>query len=160
MKKHFYLKIWISLYDDFNPRKIMSEMLDYAVKGKYYSMSQMGLLQSQLRTALYGKRYLLVLDDVWNEDPDEWDKVRNLLGDGTNGNKAIVTNRSQKVASIMGSSPAYHLEALSRMIVGPCSSSEPFLMEMKMVFQTYYLLENRSLTSAKECLWQPKFLES
>ncbi|XP_024437116.1 putative disease resistance protein RGA3 [Populus trichocarpa] len=160
VKKHFYLKIWISLYDDFNPRKIMSEMLDYAVKGKYYSMSQMGLLQSQLRTALYGKRYLLVLDDVWNEDPDEWDKVRNLLGDGTNGNKAIVTNRSQKVASIMGSSPAYHLEALSRMIVGPCSSSEPFLMEMKMVFQTYYLLENRSLTSAKECLWQPKFLES
>lgn len=80
----------------------MSEMLDYAVKGKYYSMSQMGLLQSQLRKALYGKRYLLVLDDVWNEDPDEWDKVRNLLGDGTNGNKAIVTSRSRKVASIMG----------------------------------------------------------
>lgn len=113
VKKHFDLKIWISLYGDFNPRKIMSEMLDYAAKGKYYSMSQMGLLQSQLRKALYGKRYLLVLDDVWNEDPDEWDKVKNLLGDGTNGNKVIVTSRSGKVASIMSSSPAYHLEALS-----------------------------------------------
>ncbi|KAJ6885353.1 disease resistance protein RGA3 [Populus alba x Populus x berolinensis] len=113
VKKHFDLKIWISLYGDFNPRKIMSEMLDYAAKGKYDPMSQMGLLQSELRKALYGKRYLLVLDDVWNEDPDEWDKVKNLLGDGTNGNKVIVTSRSGKVASIMSSSPAYHLEALS-----------------------------------------------
>ena len=56
VNKHFDLKIWISLYGDFNPRKIMSEMLDYAAKGKYDPMSQLGLLQSELRKALYGKK--------------------------------------------------------------------------------------------------------
>lgn len=114
VNKHFDLKIWISLYDDdFNPRKIMSQVLAYVQKGEHYSISQMGLLQSQLRKALHGKRFVLVLDDVWNEDPDKWDKVRNLLGDGTNGSRVIVTSRSWNVASIMSTSPPYHLEALS-----------------------------------------------
>ncbi|XWS21356.1 hypothetical protein CRYUN_Cryun30bG0048600 [Craigia yunnanensis] len=73
----------------------------------------MGVLQSQLQESLCGKRYLCVLDDVWNDDQEEWDKVRYLLRCGTEGSKIIVTTRSGKVATVMSSTPPHHSEALT-----------------------------------------------
>ncbi|KAL5705526.1 hypothetical protein ACHQM5_023821 [Ranunculus cassubicifolius] len=70
-------------------------------------------LQSRLWDLLNGKRYLLVLDDVWNEDQDEWEELNCLLRGGAMGSKIIVTTRSKKVATIMGTTATYDLQALS-----------------------------------------------
>ncbi|KAA3453949.1 disease resistance protein RGA2-like isoform X1 [Gossypium australe] len=76
--------------------------------------SHMGVLQSQLRDSLYGKRYLLVMDDVWGDDQEEWDKVRSLLRCGAEGSKIIVTTRTERVASIMSNAPSHLLEGLAK----------------------------------------------
>jgi hypothetical protein len=64
---------------------------------------------------LQGKRYLLILDDVWNEDSEKWDSLRScLLGiNQNNGNNIIVTTRSNKVAQIMETIPRHELKKLS-----------------------------------------------
>lgn len=109
---HFDIQMWASLYDNFNVRKILTEILEYATQNKNAS-SQIGILQSQLSESLCGKRYLLVLDDVWNEDQEEWEKLKYPLSSGADGSKIIITTRSEKVASIMGTMATYILEPLT-----------------------------------------------
>ncbi|RVW87706.1 putative disease resistance protein RGA4 [Vitis vinifera] len=65
-----------------------------------------------LRKSLDGKRYLLVLDDVSNEDSEKWDQLRLLLTIGAHGSKILVTTRSARVASVMGINSPYNLEPL------------------------------------------------
>ncbi|KAJ8635360.1 hypothetical protein MRB53_009627 [Persea americana] len=70
-------------------------------------------LQCRLRETLSGKRFLLVLDDVWNEDQEKWDKLNIKLTCGGKGSIIIVTARSEKVAWITGTVPTFHLACLS-----------------------------------------------
>ncbi|KAL7245480.1 hypothetical protein ACSBR2_000751 [Camellia fascicularis] len=112
VESHFDLRIWVSVYDNFNPRKIINEILEYTTKQNHES-SQIGVLQSQLFESLCGKRYLLVLDDVWTDDQDEWEKLRYPLRNGADGSKIIITTRSKRVSSIMKTMHPYTLEALS-----------------------------------------------
>ncbi|XVE55662.1 hypothetical protein DITRI_Ditri03aG0176500 [Diplodiscus trichospermus] len=110
---HFDKKIWVSLYNNSSTKKLLSEILE-CVTGRSCESSLVSVLQSQLRDSLYGKRYLLVMDDVWNDDQEDWDKVRSLLRCGAEGSKIIVTTRSEKVASIMSSTPPHHLQGLTK----------------------------------------------
>ncbi|KAF2308003.1 hypothetical protein GH714_034226 [Hevea brasiliensis] len=47
-------------------------------------------------------------DDVWNDNPMKWDPSKELFRTGANGSKIMVTTRSKKVASIMGTISAPH----------------------------------------------------
>ncbi|KAL8460859.1 hypothetical protein ACS0TY_031586 [Phlomoides rotata] len=112
VERKFDVRIWISVRQEFNVKKIMNEILDYTGKGRCES-KQLGVLQTELLESLGGKRYILVLDDVWNEDVDEWEKLEYPLRNGAQGSKIIVTTRSIKVAAIVsGMASPYTLEAL------------------------------------------------
>ncbi|KAL3615241.1 hypothetical protein CASFOL_040902 [Castilleja foliolosa] len=69
-----------------------------------------------LEKELGAKKYLLLLDDVWNEDREKWgDFERSLLGiSSANGNCMIVTTRSESVASIVGALRVHKLKGLSK----------------------------------------------
>ncbi|XP_021765678.1 putative disease resistance protein RGA3 [Chenopodium quinoa] len=69
-------------------------------------------LQGLMRKEVGDKKYLLVLDDIWNENREEWLKLRALLKIGRKGSKIIITTRSREVAKIMGTVPAYDLQGL------------------------------------------------
>ncbi|KAK9041382.1 hypothetical protein V6N11_016485 [Hibiscus sabdariffa] len=74
---------------------------------------EMDQLQKQLRDKIDGKRYLLVLDDIWNEDGEEWNNLKKLLMGGARGSKIIVTTRSRTVAKITSKCEPYVLKGLS-----------------------------------------------
>ncbi|XAR62045.1 hypothetical protein NMG60_11016627 [Bertholletia excelsa] len=114
--RHFDMRMWISVNNifSFNVRKIISNILDYAGGVKWDESSPLGILQFWLQESLRGKRFLLVLDDVWNQNLQEWEKLKSpLAGGSTGGSKIIVTTRNNVVADIMSTSLPYYLEALT-----------------------------------------------
>ncbi|KAK9282698.1 hypothetical protein L1049_010918 [Liquidambar formosana] len=60
-----------------------------------------------------GKKFLIVLDDIWNDNYVDWDNLRTPFGVGDKGSKIIVTTRHESVASIMRSVPTHYLGQIS-----------------------------------------------
>ncbi|KAJ4822411.1 hypothetical protein Tsubulata_023540, partial [Turnera subulata] len=94
----------------------IKKMLENLAGKNTGSMRNLDTILRQLKEALEGKKFLLVLDDVWNEEVNKWESLKERLSivSGSNGNAIIVTTRSRKTASMMETSPGirHELEAL------------------------------------------------
>ncbi|XP_058079595.1 putative disease resistance protein RGA4 [Magnolia sinica] len=109
--KHFELRIWVCVSDNFDVMRVIKLIIESA-NGSKCDLEGMDSLQHILQEKLSGKKFLLVLDDVWEETPEKWNSLKKSLR-GARGSKIIVTTRSEKVASIMGTLPTHHLQTLS-----------------------------------------------
>ncbi|KAL6319232.1 hypothetical protein AAG906_013906 [Vitis piasezkii] len=110
----FSTQMWVCVSDEFDIEKLIKKILKEIRKGdESYSDSSMEQLQSHLRNALDGEKFLLVLDDVWNTDREKWLKLKDLLVDGASGSKILVTTRKKSTASIMGTFPMQEIKGLS-----------------------------------------------
>ncbi|CAL8082387.1 unnamed protein product [Prunus armeniaca] len=111
--EYFNKKLWVCVSNTFNVNSILAAMLEL-LSGKVATASQQALL-TDLREKLKEKKYLLVLDDVWNEDSEKWERLMSCLSklNSSPGSKIIITTRSSKVASITETLPPPKLELLS-----------------------------------------------
>lgn len=78
---YFELKMWVCVSDVFHVKTIVENMIICATERKPESHI-LEQLQEELRKILNQKRYLLVLDDVWNDNRVTWDNLKTLLLDG------------------------------------------------------------------------------
>ncbi|XP_050138972.1 putative disease resistance protein RGA3 isoform X2 [Malus sylvestris] len=101
--KFFEKRIWVCVSDTFEVNLILLKMLEQLKPANAPSSkdNQEALLKF-LKDELKDKRYLFVLDDVWNEDPIKWENLMECFSKlhSAGGSKIIVTTRSSKVASI------------------------------------------------------------
>ncbi|XP_020211019.1 putative disease resistance protein RGA4 [Cajanus cajan] len=113
----FPLKMWVCLSNDFDIKQVIIKIVnstgDSAADQQNLHILDMEQLQSKLRNKLGSQKFLLVLDDVWNEDLVKWVELRDLIQVGATGSKILVTTRSCVTASMMGTVPSYTLEGLS-----------------------------------------------
>ncbi|KEH42967.1 putative disease resistance protein RGA3 [Medicago truncatula] len=113
----FPLKMWICVSDDFDVKNLLVKIIGSAPDQnhqeniKNFSLEQ---LKNRLRDILAGQKFLLVLDDVWNEDRVKWEEFRGLIPAGAQGSKVLVTSRSDTVANMMGTYTSYNLQGLSK----------------------------------------------
>ncbi|KAM7259667.1 hypothetical protein ACFE04_015408 [Oxalis oulophora] len=108
---HFSLMMWICVSNDFNVKNLIVKIIK-SISCQDCSNYDLDKLQHHMRSLLRGKRYLLILDDVWNEDSSKWDDLKSLLMGGASGSKIIVTTRSYLVTTIMGTMSPNNLELL------------------------------------------------
>ena len=108
---HFQLKMWVSVSKDFDIQRLIGEILDSATGMKNENLLADKIL-TRLQNLLETRRFLLVLDNVWNEDRDKWVEFSNFLKGGS-GSKIIVTTRSEQVANCMGAVSTYKLKGLT-----------------------------------------------
>ncbi|PIN26958.1 Apoptotic ATPase [Handroanthus impetiginosus] len=101
VKKYFDPPIWICVSDFFDGVRIAKEIVEI-VKGSSPKVTGLQALLNRVGNCISGKRFLLVLDDVWTEDRSKWEPIKNCLKCGGPGSKILVTTRSERVARMMG----------------------------------------------------------
>ncbi|OMO75830.1 Disease resistance protein [Corchorus capsularis] len=107
----FDLRIWVYVSEEFDVFKVTKTIYESIILWNC-SISDLNTLQLVLERELRGKKFLLVLDDVWNDSFVDWDLLRRPFQVGTPGSKIIVTTRSQNVSLAMSSIRVHHLQAL------------------------------------------------
>ena len=130
MDQLFGLKMWACASDDFDITQIIIKIINSASTASTFtpvsdppsvavaheeniSNFDIEQLQNRLRHKLSGQKFLLVLDDIWNDDRAKWIELIDLIKIGATGSKIMVTTRSNSIASMMGTLPSYVLEGLS-----------------------------------------------
>ncbi|KAG0541414.1 hypothetical protein BDA96_02G014700 [Sorghum bicolor] len=115
VKHHFQLIIWICVSDDFNVKRLTKEAIEQSC-GKVPKNDNLNFLQSSLANSLNTKRFLIVLDDMWDENELDWKQFcapfRNVL----RGSMMLVTTRSPKVADVVRTMDPFPLEGLKQAV--------------------------------------------
>ncbi|PWZ25070.1 putative disease resistance protein RGA4 [Zea mays] len=96
VKEHFHLLKWVCVSDDFSVRILANKICNT-------SEAVLEDALKKLQEHLKGKRYLLVLDDIWYKDIDidKWRKLKACLMQGVSC-AVLVTTREKQVAQLMG----------------------------------------------------------
>ncbi|KAE8664191.1 hypothetical protein F3Y22_tig00112852pilonHSYRG00078 [Hibiscus syriacus] len=113
VKNHFELRIWVCVSDVFYVRTIVENIIKSVTDQEPGKNLEMDQLQKQLRDKIDGKKYLLVLDDIWNEERELWISLKKLLMGGAKGSRIIVTTRSTRVAKVTSKCQPHVLRGLS-----------------------------------------------
>ncbi|PON93743.1 NB-ARC domain containing protein [Trema orientale] len=110
--QHFDVKVWVFVSNLLDAKNIMISVIESLSKAKRQYLN-MDVLHSEVWRLLYKKRYLIVLDDVWSENQEEWEKLKPLFRGGVDGSKILMTTRSGKVALLMNCPTiSYYLKGL------------------------------------------------
>jgi hypothetical protein len=112
IKNHFEVKLWVCVSDDFDEKLIVEKILEFAKSKKPENLDMNNLIKD-LHKEMEGKRYFLVLDDVWNDDRAKWLSLKTLLMSGARGSTILVTTREEKVAKIVHTIEPYFLGCLN-----------------------------------------------
>ncbi|XVF73594.1 hypothetical protein PTKIN_Ptkin12aG0214800 [Pterospermum kingtungense] len=108
----FELRAWVCVSEEFDVVRVMKTLLE-SLTSSASDVNDLNELQIRVKQRLSKRRFLIVLDDVWNENYNDWMVLRSPFEAGSAESKIIVTTRSQGVASIMGTVSAYHLKEMS-----------------------------------------------
>ncbi|KNA19706.1 hypothetical protein SOVF_058910 [Spinacia oleracea] len=116
----FDVQFWVPTTQDFDLRKVLENIIASSACGRGIgelppNVCDMDQLFHHFRRAIGGKKFLLVLDNVWDHEclRQKWIDLRSLLAFGANGSKVLLTTRNKKVVEIMDSSDSYKLGYLN-----------------------------------------------
>ncbi|XP_020089869.1 putative disease resistance protein RGA4 [Ananas comosus] len=122
VQKYFDALMWVCVSDCINAAMLTRKILEASKIGenfgdkspmltrKVLEASKIGknfgdslnTLQEVLKENLAKKKFLLILDDVWNDDKEnEWEKVVAPLKCGQRGSKILLTTRMNSVADMI-----------------------------------------------------------
>ncbi|XP_058181276.1 putative disease resistance RPP13-like protein 1 [Rhododendron vialii] len=105
--EHFEMKAWVCVSEVFDIVGVTKAILEFVTKSpcEFKALAQ---VQDVLKKELAGKKFLIVLDDVWNKNHGDWSSLKSPFNDGAPGSKVIVTTRNSDVAFTMAGPNKYH----------------------------------------------------
>ncbi|KAK8458476.1 hypothetical protein SEVIR_3G385300v4 [Setaria viridis] len=100
IKRHFDKVIWACVSTTFNATTVIRNILENATWATN-GASTLDALQKILREKLDSLKFLVILDDVWEDKTDDqWGKLFAPLRAGKNGSKILLTTRMKGVAEM------------------------------------------------------------
>ncbi|CAM0901614.1 unnamed protein product [Alopecurus aequalis] len=115
VKSHFDLIIWVCVSDDFDVKRLTKETIE-SCPGKQETTGNLNSLQNVLSDIVGSKKFLIVLDDMWDDVLKEngqcWKRFCAPLNNVLQGSVMLVTTRCQKVADRVGTRDPITLEGL------------------------------------------------
>jgi len=112
VKEYFDLQAWVCVSDEFDMFRVTKTILEEVSSPTNADSKNLNWLQITLQEKLMGKKLLLVLDDVWDENFVDWEVLSSPFKYGERGSTIIVTTRNDGVASVMRTVPTHHLNRL------------------------------------------------
>ncbi|CAM8946033.1 unnamed protein product [Rhodiola kirilowii] len=110
----FQVKGWVCVSDKFEVTHVIKSLLESLTGQDSKATENLEFLLKELKRELRGKRFLLVLDDVWSNIEDKWEIFQNIFSVGARGSKIIVTTREEKLARALSNCDgSYILNGLS-----------------------------------------------
>ncbi|EYU19026.1 hypothetical protein MIMGU_mgv1a020094mg [Erythranthe guttata] len=98
---HFDIRAWVTVSQNYNVQDILIEILLCISKDESLeslSAKSEGELGERVHKSLWGRRYWIVLDDIWSAEA--WDKVNLFFPENGQRSRIMITTRVSDVASI------------------------------------------------------------
>ncbi|EYU21177.1 hypothetical protein MIMGU_mgv1a018978mg [Erythranthe guttata] len=89
---HFDIRTWVTVSQKYNVKQLLLQLLS-----ENNSQMDEQLLGQKLHKMLWGRRYLIVTDDIWSIEA--WEEVCRFFPDNNNGSRIVVTTRISNVAT-------------------------------------------------------------
>ncbi|KAL2254505.1 UNVERIFIED_CONTAM: putative late blight resistance protein R1A-10 [Sesamum indicum] len=121
---HFYVRAWVTISQQYEVREMLLSILccvTYISKEIYEKRDEE--LREQVYRSLKGKRYLIVLDDMW--DTEAWDDLKRTFPDDKNGSRVMLTSRLRDIA------------------VHACQDTSPHSMRCLSIHESWELLSSK-----------------
>ena len=112
VQEHFDLKAWACVSEDFDILRVTKTLLE-SITSRSWESNNLDFLRVELKKNLREKRFLFVLDDMWNQSYNDWDELISPFVNGITGSRVIITTRQQKVADVAHTFPIHKLDPLS-----------------------------------------------
>ncbi|XP_057743827.1 putative disease resistance protein At3g14460 [Arachis stenosperma] len=105
-------KVWVCISETFDVAEITKKTIE-AITKKSCTLGSLNLLQNKLQEILSGKKFFIVLDDVWSKDAHKWKDFITPFQCAAKGSSILLTTRNQEVASVVQTCPSFILYELS-----------------------------------------------
>ncbi|PIA36582.1 hypothetical protein AQUCO_03300049v1 [Aquilegia coerulea] len=141
-----FKQMWVCVSDPFDHQKVAKQIIEEAT-GKVIDSVGWQALHMKLSESVKGKRFILVLDDVWSFNGDIWKQLKTSLDGAAIGSRIIITTRDVKIAKLMDSTYIHWL--------GQLSDDDSWLMFRRIAFwrreDDLEILEDIAKDIAKKC---------
>ncbi|KAL6534634.1 hypothetical protein OROGR_013309 [Orobanche gracilis] len=94
--QHFDVLVWATVSQEYTTREILLELVQEP-GDQSLSQAKEHELGEKLHKRLWGRRYLIVLDDIW--DIEAWDQLQLFFPNNNNGSRIMLTTRLSNLAS-------------------------------------------------------------
>jgi hypothetical protein len=102
IKTYFEKRIWVCVSHPFDENTVAKAIIE-DLSGAAPNLVELEPLCKRISESIEGKKFLLVLDDVWEDNPRKWEPLKESLKCGAPGSRILVTTRKDTVAKMMES---------------------------------------------------------
>ncbi|XP_009796562.1 putative late blight resistance protein homolog R1A-3 [Nicotiana tabacum] len=95
VSSHFDIRAWCTVDHEYDEEELLESLFNQVTDSTLKSSENIDIAD-ELRKQLFGKRYLIVLDDLW--DIATWEELRRIFPEVEKGSRIILTTREKKVA--------------------------------------------------------------
>lgn len=112
ISNNFQLKIWVHVSENFDVRRITREIMESCSEKGCSDFVNWNMIQEKLKDQIQGKQFLLVLDDVWDDDRSKWEQLCLPFVFANYRSRLLITTRN---ANVLNSTMTtlYSLEVLT-----------------------------------------------
>ncbi|KAJ0667883.1 putative P-loop containing nucleoside triphosphate hydrolase, leucine-rich repeat domain superfamily [Helianthus annuus] len=106
VKHHFHVRVWVTVSQTYDKRGVLTQILE-SIRGQLHlEKANDSRLRELVHKNLMGKRYLIVIDDIWHIQT--WDNLKVFFPHDNTGSRILLTSRQTEVAMHANSDGLIH----------------------------------------------------
>ncbi|CAL1385724.1 unnamed protein product [Linum trigynum] len=99
VEAHFDKRVWVCVSNNFDQATVGKVILEFFDQSASGSLSYM---LKRINIHMTNKKFLLVLDDVWEDSQSKWEELITSVSSGLPGSMILVTTRKEEVSRVLG----------------------------------------------------------